>query len=194
MNKEKYNKISERLFPKLKNINRINPPFIITFSGVPGCGKTSLAKILEKRYNGVRINNDYIRRIIDKEKLTTTSKEMEDFLQNYNEYLIKNYPFKNKLIILDKSMDRMYNRFIEVFKSKNLEYFVIRLDILNIERALKMLGKREKITKQVRNSMKQWFREYHDCCDNVKADITFDVHNIDLNKLFNEFDKRLKKS
>lgn len=193
MNKEKYNKISENLFPNLKNINRINLPFIIIFSGVPGCGKTSLAKILEKRYRGVRINNDYIRGIIDKEKLTTTSEEAEELLQDYNEYLIKNYPSKNKLIILDKSVDRRYKRFIELFKFKSWEYFVIRLDVPDIVIALKMLGKREKITKQVRNSMKQWFREYHDCCNNVKADIIFDVNNIDLNKLFNKLDKRLIK-
>lgn len=193
MNKEKYNKISENLFPNLKNINRINLPFIIIFSGVPGCGKTSLAKILEKRYRGVRINNDYIRGIIDKEKLTTTPEEAEELLQDYNEYLIKNYPSKNKLIILDKSVDRRYKRFIELFKFKSWEYFVIRLDVPDIVMALKMLGKREKITKQVRNSMKQWFREYHDCCNNVKADIIFDVNNIDLNKLFNKLDKRLIK-
>ena len=90
-------------------------------------------------------------------------------------------------------MDRRYKRFIELFKFKSWEYFVIRLDVPDIVIALKMLGKREKITKQVRNSMKQWFREYHDCCNNVKADIIFDVNNIDLNKLFNKLDKRLIK-
>jgi hypothetical protein len=88
-------------------------------------------------------------------------------------------------------MDRRYNQFIGLFKSENLEYFVIRLDTPNIEMALKMLGKREEITKQVKNSMKRWFREYHRCCDNLKADITFDVNNIDLNKLFNKLDERL---
>jgi adenylate kinase family enzyme len=191
MDKKQYNKISETLFSKLKNTNIYHSPFIITFSGVPGCGKSSLAKLLEQKYRAVRINNDFIREIIRKRKLTNSEEDVEQLLQDYNYHLIENYPFKNKLIILDKSMDRRYNQFIGLFKSENLEYFVIRLDTPNIEMALKMLGKREEITKQVKNSMKRWFREYHRCCDNLKADITFDVNNIDLNKLFNKLDERL---
>ncbi len=193
MTKNQYNAISENLFSKLKNVNILHSPFIIAFSGVPGCGKTSLAKILEEKYKAVRINNDFIREIIRKRKLTNSEEKDEQLLQDYNHHLIENYPFKNKLIILDKSMDRRYKQFIKLFKSKNLRYFIIRLNIPDIRTALKLLGKREKITNQVKNSMERWFREYNDCCSNLKADIVFDFDSINLDKLFSEFNKELKK-
>lgn len=191
MEEKIYNKISENLFSKLKNTNIYHSPFIITFSGVPGCGKSSLAKIIEDKYNAVRINNDLIRDIITEEKLTNSGEDTEILLQNYNSYLIENYPFKNKLIILDKSMDRQYSRFIGLFELKKLDYFIIRLNTPSIKIALNRLGEREKITPQIENSMKGWFREYNNCCDNLKADITFEAGDVDLNKLFNRLDKRL---
>ena len=84
MEEKIYNKISENLFSKLKNTNIYHSPFIITFSGVPGCGKSSLAKIIEDKYNAVRINNDLIRDIITEEKLTNSGEDTEILLQNYN--------------------------------------------------------------------------------------------------------------
>ncbi len=50
---------------KNKNISN-NKKAVICFSGIPGAGKTYIAKILEKRYKGVRIRSDDIREIVKK--------------------------------------------------------------------------------------------------------------------------------
>ena len=50
-------------FLKNRKVRR-NKKLIICFSGIPGSGKTVLAKILEKRYRGVRINSHRIGKIM----------------------------------------------------------------------------------------------------------------------------------
>jgi predicted kinase len=48
---------------------------MICFAGIPGSGKTYLAKKIEKKYGGVRITSDEIRKIIDKK---ITKKKMKE--------------------------------------------------------------------------------------------------------------------
>ena len=147
--------INDKLFPTLKNKDYSFQQFIITFSGVPGTGKTNIAKNLEEKYKAVRINNDYIREIIRNEKLAEFELETEQLLQEYNFDLTTKIPFQNKRIILDKSMDRRYEWFLGVCESNNLKYFLIRLNVNSPREALKMLSKREKITQVEISSMER---------------------------------------
>jgi adenylylsulfate kinase-like enzyme len=49
----------------LENKNIKNEKLIICFSGIPGSGKTTVAKKLERRYRGVRINTHDLGKIIE---------------------------------------------------------------------------------------------------------------------------------
>lgn len=186
--KELSKKIDSKLLPTLKNRSTSHNRFIITFSGVPGTGKTTIAKILEKRYSAVKINNDAIRKIIVENHLTTSEEETEQLLQEYNFNLISKIPFRNKRLILDKSMDRRYKWFLGICTRCNLNYFLIRLTIPDESKALAMLSKREEITNTERTSMKRWFKEYLQCTNDLNANITLDAINPDMNKLFNLLD------
>ena len=88
-----FEKINKRFFPKLKNTNTNNLPFIIAFSGVPGSGKTTISKILEKKYKGVRIDNDELRDIISdfsgNYKLTKKDKEIIDYFIKFRVIMAK---------------------------------------------------------------------------------------------------------
>lgn len=191
LNKKIFEKINNKLSPTLHNLDYAYKPFIIAFSGVPGSGKSGIAKKLEQKYNAVRINNDFIRDIIKKEKLTKSKEDTQKLSQEYNFYLITNLPFKNKRIILEKSLDRNYKWFLNVCKFNGLKYFIIRINVPGIKIALQLLGKRERIKDREKNSMKRWFREYKSCIKHLKADVTLNTLNPDLNKLYKRLDRAL---
>ena len=189
----KFGKISNKLFPRLSNINSDNERFTIIFSGIPGSGKSSLSKIIESRYNDVRINNDHIRRIIDEGGLTENSEEMEELLQDYMFNLLENYPFKNGLLVLDKSMDRQYERFFALCESKNLDYFIIRMYISK-ESAIERITRRENVENigDLKKSMDKWIKDYQNFGRSTKADIVLDSNDINLNELYRLLDKVFK--
>ncbi len=193
LTEELFQVINSYLFPELKNKNISHPQFIITFSGVPGTGKTSIAKKLEERYRAVRINNDYIRQIITSQNLASSEENAEQLLQEYGFHLLPHLPLPNKRTVLDKSIDRRYRWFLDTCRNYGFKYFLIRLDISSADRALRMLGKRELITDREKNSMRRWIREYQDCVKNLEADIVLDAENPDLRGLFRRLDSVLVK-
>jgi len=212
-----FEKINKRFFPKLKNTNTNNLPFIIAFSGVPGSGKTTISKILEKKYKGVRIDNDELRDIIsdfsgnykltkkDKEiiiKIFKFSKkiyikEMYDFSENmiknevilykYQKWFLENYPFKNKLLILDSSIDRKYEMLLKILRKKMFKIFIIKLPF-NKEMFLRRERKRNKDTSFFLKNIGRWKRDYDNLNKNVKVNFVFSNN---LNELFVELNKYL---
>jgi len=64
MNKQLFGKIHKKYIKKLKHLNIPHKKLMICFSGFAGSGKTYIAKIVEKKYKGVRIRSDDIRKII----------------------------------------------------------------------------------------------------------------------------------
>ncbi len=192
-NQNKFDEISKKLFPRLKYIKAQNQQLIIAFSGVPGSGKSELSRKLEEKYSAVRIGNDTIRDISNHSGISPLSEEKrENLLQDYNEYFIRNYPFKNKLLILDKSMDRQYKRFFPVFKELGLGFFIIRLT-MDKEGAIERIMKRKKgeDLDLVERSMERWQREFLDFGKNAHYDILTDGKNPDFEKVCEKIDKIL---
>jgi len=88
LNKQTFNKISKKYFPilknkNLKNKNIKNKKLAICFSGVPGSGKTSIAKIIEDKYKAVRINKDEIGTVIRNLNLIENNNQKEDLSYKY---------------------------------------------------------------------------------------------------------------
>jgi hypothetical protein len=121
MNKQTFQLISENFFPLLKYKNICNPNLAILFSSVPCSGKTHLSKIIEDKYKAIRINKDEIGEIILKLNLTKKTNQKEDLADQYIYYLIENLLFKNKLIVLDKSIDRTYKKTFQLLQKNILK-------------------------------------------------------------------------
>ena len=189
----RFDEISRRLFPRLKYTKIQNQQLIIAFSGVPGSGKSDLSRKLEEKYKAVRVGNDPIRDIISHSGIFPLSEEeSENLLQDYNEYLVRNYPFRNKLLILDKSMDRQYKRFFPIFEELGLRFFILRLNMDKegaIERIMKRKGGED--LDLVRRSMERWQREFRDFGKNAHYDILIDGENSDFEKVCEKIDKIL---
>lgn len=188
----RFEEISRRLFSTLKNTEIQNPQLIISFSGIPGAGKSRLAKQLEERYHAVRVGNDAIRRIIfGSEALFVSEPDAELLLQDYNEHFLRRYPFRNRLLIFDKSMDRQYKRFFPIFEELGLEYFIIRLGI-NKEDAINRILDREEIDESsLRQNMERWQREFQDFGRNAHYDVLLHGLNPDLDYTYKGIDRLL---
>jgi len=186
MNKEIFEKIFKEHSKKIKNKNISNPSLMICFSGIPGSGKTSLAKKFERKYKGVRISNDQIRRIIEKLKIS----DLKDIIHEYDYYILENYPYKNKLIILDSSIDRKYKKVFEIAKKKKWKVFVIKMGF-SYEEIIKRMKKREgKEFPYFLDNFKRWKRDYQNFNKKVKADFIF-KYKKDIKHLFSELDKKV---
>lgn len=187
----RFDEISGRLFSGLKYTKIQNSQLIIAFSGVPGSGKSELSKKLEERYRAVRIGNDSIREIIhNSEAFHFLEEESENLLQDYNEYLIRNYPFRNKLLVLDKSMDRQYKRFFPVFEELKLRFFVIRLTVGKGEAIRRIMDRKEgEDLDLVEKNMERWQSEFEDFGKNASYGVLIDGENPDFEKVYEELDK-----
>ena len=155
--------------------NTPHKKLIICFSGIPCSGKTFIAKIIEGKYKAIRVNTDDIRRIIrnlgKKYPQLLDEKYKEEILDKYLINLLKNYSFKNKLIILDKSVDRDYNKILEIAKEHNFKLFIIR-----IKATLKIINQRVRSKgnwpdMNFVNNIGRWKKEYNDFNEKIKADI-----------------------
>ena len=189
MDKKIIQKIHKKYIKKLKYLDVPHKKFVICFSGIAGSGKTYIAKILEKRYKAVRIRSDDIRGIVDKLRI----KEIDKLTYGYLGWLYNNYSFKNKLIILDKGIDRKYKETFSIFRKKRYKIFIIRLKVsrkLSEKRIIKKLGKPDE---NYVNNIDRWIKEWEDFGKKIKSDIVIENKDgVNLNPLFSKMDKLIK--
>ena len=169
---------------------------IICFSGIPCSGKTFIAKIIEGKYKAIRVNTDDIRKIIKglgkKYQQLLDGKYKEEILDKYLMDLLKNYSFKNKLIILDKSVDRDYNKILEIAKEHNFKLFIV-----TVKASMKKINQRIRIKckwpdMNFINNINRWKKEYNSFNEKIKADIIINNNQNkkpDLSLLFLKLDK-----
>jgi predicted kinase len=117
---------------KIKNFDQSNEKMFVLFSGVPGSGKSFLAKKIEEKFKAVRINNDDIRDIIrDKiaPLLDMAEIKPQELLEDYLKFLYESISKKNGLIILDSNMDRGFEPVRKVAHEYGYKIFLIRIDL-----------------------------------------------------------------
>jgi tRNA uridine 5-carbamoylmethylation protein Kti12 len=191
MREDVFDKILEEYRKKLENLTIDNKKLIICLAGIPGSGKTYLARKLENRYKGVRINSDDIRKIIDN-KITKKESEREVVLKEWLLKLLKNYPFKNKLVILDRGIERTYQDVVKISREKNWQMFIIKMIVpKNIIIKRIKIKDRERLEKRPED-IKRWFREFKEFNEKIKTDFVF-RKNSDLKELFLKLDDILLK-
>lgn len=190
MNRQIFKEIYKAHFKQLKYTKIPHKKFVIVFSGIPGSGKTHLAKILEKRYRAVKIRSDSIRTIVDK---LYPKQDLDKLTYSYLFWILKNYKFKNKLIILDKGIDRKYKETFSLLKKEGYKIFIIRLKLLKDLSEKRIIKKLGKLDDNYIGRIDKWIREWKDFGKNVKSDIVIEnKDNSTFEPLFLKLDKLIK--
>lgn len=146
---------------KLKNLDKEGKKLLITFAGIPGSGKSTIAKALEKELEAVRINS------IDVEKayMSLGHKQNIPVKRAYIEWLMNKIAkeVKNKTIILDKGIERTYEDILKWVKDNDYEIFVIGVECKRKTAERRIVTREgEKKAKDYLAEMDRWKREYRE--------------------------------
>lgn len=180
---------------RLKNLNVKNNKIMILFSGITGSGKSYLAKKIEERYKGLRINNDDIRDIIRDEVLPLArpkSIDKQNILENYLGYLYGNLPQTNGFLIMDSSIDRKFS-VIKDFASKNsYAMFIIRIDLPREMITKQILQRTEKDSAPYISDLNRQIEDHDRAATEFVPDFTIKEEKFnDFDKLFRAIDKKI---
>jgi len=217
MNEILLKKVFKKHKKTLKNLKIPNKKFVIGFSGVPSSGKTFLSKIIEKRYKGVRISNDELRDMLKKMEIKISEKEKTKFIKEFSkiksidftkgnykfrkgeleieltlfyyiQWILKNYPFENKLIILESSLDRKYPFIFKILKNKKFPRFIIQIDLDEKLVKKRYKEKPSKDKEYLNKNLPRWIKDNQEFSKTIKPDFIFKDN---LKELLKELDKIL---
>ncbi len=164
---------------------------ILAFSGIAGSGKTTLAKKLEEKYLGVRINSDELRGLLDKIFPGTSIPEREKILHSYLYQLIQDWNNPNQLLILDKGIERDYDKIKDIADKSGFQIFIISIEVeekLAHKRVVARNGGKE--DQHFLDSIVRWKREHDEFSSKVKGDyILYAEDNPGLEPLYEKLSR-----
>lgn len=140
----------------------------VIFSGVPGCGKTTLARKLARDLQAQYIRHDDIRELArthgyDLKKLTISSisRIVMDAIMDAD---------ANKLVIIDASLDRSWPLFFDHTREHGARPIIIRLNVPREVVEERIAARSEGDFGRVPN-LDDFFRQFENSKQKVKADI-----------------------
>ena len=161
---EHFEKVFQEHKSQLKHLGENRKELFFLFSGPPGFGKTTLAKAIEEKFKGIRLNGDKVRTIMKNQDLDPY--EIDHSLRLYHidsyflhliYYLTLNSP--NKCLIIDRSADRKYAETISWAKAFGYETIFIRLQTSK-QKAIDRIKKRNINYLDYLRHMDKWYEDY----------------------------------
>jgi predicted kinase len=140
---------------------------LITFSGVPASGKTTLAKRLASDLHVHRVSNDEIRELIERSGISLEGIVIGQISRRVIEEIL--HSDANKVVVVDSSIDRTWPRFFETAEKAGAGTFVIRMNASRkeIEKRLEARGK----SSEYRTRHEVFFEQFDNCRQAVTADL-----------------------
>jgi dephospho-CoA kinase len=169
MQSQAFNRYFSDLYKQRLPLDRGNEPrkLMITFCGVPACGKTTLAIRLAADLHCHRVSNDDVRTLLQENNQTPTGIQVGPITRITAGDILRNNP--NKVIILDSSIDRSWPGFFETAKEADAATFVIRMNCKREEIAQR-LRERGRDTEYI-SRHEVFFEQFEICKRAVAADI-----------------------
>lgn len=193
MNNKLVRKVYKINLNKLKNKKILSKKIIICLSGIPGSGKSTIAKILEEKYTGIRINNDWARKYFIRWKGGDSSEspdEVDSFVRDYLDYFLETYDFPNKFFILDNSIDRKYDRIKKFADKEGFRMFVIKLKVSRRIVQKRAFERKGGIDTWFVKNIDRWVKEYKQFNKKHKSDVIINTENeLNLKLLFRTLDQ-----
>lgn len=193
--------IAEKHREKLRYIDINHRKLLICFSGVPGSGKSNIAKLIEEKYSGVRVSTDELRRIIKKmgEKDSRLWDEVykEEVLEKYLYGLLEDWPFENGLVVLDKGIERDYKKVFSHSGKSGFKIFLIRVYASREILTGRMKERHDgTLTDNFVNNVDRWIEEFKEFGENFESDLVINNDaddNPDIRDVFSVLDGVVKR-
>ena len=195
------NEVFKKVFQKhvllLNNLEKENRPLFILFSGPPGIGKSTLAKVLEKKLSAIRISSDEARSFF--KDAESTSAQNLSYSDDYALYIfnILNNTSKNHLYIFDMSCDRKYDFIKYISELYHYPLFVIRLTLPYEEIRQRIIQRETQKDNDPENYLKFldcWYEDYQKFnekkCDYF-IDVSSNMEDMPINDLINKIYARM---
>ena len=116
---------------EIKKVTKYNKPFIITFSGLPECGKTTIARELSKDLGIFLLSNDYIRNYFyqfTREYNEEVRKEIERKVKKINLYRLKKLLMSRTSFVYDRDFNTE-----EQYKRLDMIRKFVRMNLVKIK-------------------------------------------------------------
>jgi predicted kinase len=173
-------------------------PLMIMFSGTPGMGKSYISDQIQEHYKALIIKSDQVRRVLrfqglsSEEKVGNQGRVIDIFYFGYLFPWIKKNA-KNRLIVLDSSIDRKFMNLKGYFEKEKIPFIVIRLKS-SLEEAKKKVKERESDYERYFRFFDSWMCDY-EAFDKKNVDLvietTGNLDHVNLEPLYSMIDNKL---
>jgi predicted kinase len=187
MNNELLNKLADLYISLLNNREVVNPPVMISFSGIPGSDKTALAKRLAKDLKAQWLQHEDMRHLIAMHGYDPRRFSMVLLTRTLAKKIIQSET--NKLIVLDLSIDRTWERFFDYAQNIQAKPIIIRINV-PIEVLRKKLSERSDTLYISPDRFEGYVMDFENSKKHVVADFELD-QDFNYDELLIDIKKRI---
>lgn len=169
---ELYKTLHDQIVRHLEYTDTPRPPAIITFCGIPGSGKTSLATRLARDLQAQYVQTDALRRIA-REQLGVKKIDVHVPARQILNTATKNHV--NKLIIFDCSIDRTWREFLGMCQEIKTTPIIIRIAISPAEANARMQKRGRNDDAELIEGTERRQAQFLKCREELLADVEVSV-------------------
>lgn len=135
--------LDEHYLKNLEHLDVVHPKLLIVFSGGSAIGKSVLAGRIKQEFQALVLENDAIKRCLQKLDPEMTRDEQSTLTWQYSMNLYDRLPevTQNGLVVRDAVIDWYYDRILPKFLERGYELFVVAYD-LSYEKRVELIKKR----------------------------------------------------
>jgi predicted kinase len=184
-NEELIDKFSDTYIDLLPNREIVQPAIMLTFSGIPGSDKTTLARKLAKDLKAQWLQHDDIRHVIAASGYDPRRLSMVLISRLIIKKIVESD--KNKFVIMDLSIDRTWDRLEPFASDSGIKLIIIRLNV-PLDVLQKRLAEREGVNYFDADRFEEFVMDFEASKKHIKADFELEEH-YDYNNLLEDIKK-----